>query len=189
VRKTKLWKRVLGVEHLVFEDGLIESVPGGGAVLVLVLRVRPDHGHRNRCSRCGHRAVWRDDGEGCQRWRALDAGLMACCLEAGAPRVACPVHGVVMAALPWARPGSRFTAAFEDQAAWMWAQMPWSRIAVLLRTTWRVAAGDRGAGQTHISQFGIRERRTPPGPEPALIGGFSRAVSPSPTRQGGRRGR
>jgi transposase len=62
---------------------------------------------------------------------------MACYLEADAPRVACPVHGVVAAAVPWARPGSRFTIAFEEQAAWLCAQMPWSKAACLLRTTWR----------------------------------------------------
>jgi transposase len=57
-------------------------------------------------------------------------------LEAGAPRVRCPSHGLIVAAVPWARHGSRFTAAFEDQAAWLCAQMAWRKAAVLLRTTW-----------------------------------------------------
>jgi transposase len=44
-------------------------------------------------------------------------------LEAAAPRVACPRHGVVVvAAVPWARPASRFTRAFEDTRAWMTCQ-------------------------------------------------------------------
>lgn len=135
VRKSKLWKKLLGVEHLVFEDGDIETGPGGREVVVLA--VRPDHGHRNRCSRCGRRCRFRDGGEGRRRWRAPDAGLMACYLEADAPRVACPRHGVIVAAVPWARAGSRFTTVFEDQAAWLCAQMPWAKAAVLLRTTWR----------------------------------------------------
>jgi transposase len=135
VRKSKLWKKLLGVEHLVFEDGDVEPGPRGGEILVL--RVRPDHAHRHRCSRCGRRARRYDSGEGRRRWRALDAGVMACYLEADAPRVACPAHGVAAAAVPWARPGSRFTAAFEEQAAWLCAQMPWAKAAVLLRTTWR----------------------------------------------------
>jgi transposase len=62
---------------------------------------------------------------------------MRCYLEAGAPRVSCPEHGAVVAGVPWARPGSRFTAAFEDQAGWLCARMPVSAAAVLLRTTWR----------------------------------------------------
>jgi transposase len=66
---------------------------------------------------------------------------MTCYLEAGSPRVTCPRHGVVVAAVPWARPGSWFTTAFEDQAAWLCAQMPWAKAAVLLRTTWRSLQG------------------------------------------------
>jgi transposase len=97
----------------VFEDGEIEAGLDGREVLVF--GVRPDHGHRCRCSRCGRRAPRFDSGEGRRRWRALDAGTMRVYLEAEAPRVACPRHGVVVAAVPWARPGSRFTTTFEDR--------------------------------------------------------------------------
>ena len=135
MRSTKLWKKLLDVEHIVFEGWDIETEPGGREVLVFT--VRPDRGHRNRCSRCGRRSPWRDRGEGRRRWRALDAGAMRCYLEADAPRVACPVHGAVVAAVPWARSGSRFTAAFEDQAAWLCAAMNTTKAAELLRTTWR----------------------------------------------------
>jgi transposase len=166
VRKSKLWKKLLGVEHLVLEDGQIGAGPGGGEVVVLA--VRPDHDHRNRCARCGRRCRYYDEGEGRRRWRAPDAGVMACYLEAGAPRVSCPVHGVVVAAVPWARPGSRFTTAFEDQAGWLCANMPVSKAAVLLRTTWRslqgiiervtaelAAGGDRLEG---LRRIGIDEK-------------------------------
>lgn len=136
MRTTKLWKKLLAVEHIVFEGWDIEAEPGGGEVVVFA--ARPDHGHRNRCSRCGRRSRWRDRGEGRRRWRALDAGTMRCYLEADAPRVACRAHGVVVAAVPWARdPRSRFTVAFEDQAAWLCAAMNTTRAAELLRTTWR----------------------------------------------------
>jgi transposase len=136
VRSTKLWKKLLGVEHIVFESWDVEAEPGGGEVLVLA--VRPERGQRNRCSRCGRRSRWRDSGEGRRRWRALDLGTVRCYLEAAAPRVACPAHGVVAAAVPWARdPRSRFTASFEDQAAWLCAAMNVTRAADLLRTTWR----------------------------------------------------
>lgn len=135
MRKSKLWKKLLGVEHLVFEDGDVEAAADGGEVLVF--GVRPDHGHRHRCSRCGRRCRRYDGGEGRRRWRALDAGTMRVYLEAEAPRVACLRHGVVVAAVPWARPGSRFTSAFEDQAAWLCANMTGTKAAQLLRTTWR----------------------------------------------------
>ena len=63
--------------------------------------------------------------------RALDLGVLACFLEADAPRVRCARHGVLTAAVPWARPGARFTIA------WLCAQMPWSKAARLPRATWR----------------------------------------------------
>ncbi len=40
-------------------------------------------------------------------------------LQATTRRVSCPEHGVVVAGVPWARPGSRFTTAFEDTCAWL----------------------------------------------------------------------
>ncbi len=67
-----------------------------------------------------------------------------------APRVVCPVRGVVVAAVPRAGPGSRFTAAFEDQAAWLCAAMSTTKAAELLRATvncrnlprWMLTAGN-----------------------------------------------
>jgi transposase len=44
---------------------------------------------------------------------------------------------VVVAAVPWARPGSRFTTAFEDTAAWLVCHATLSVVAVLLRIAWR----------------------------------------------------
>ena len=43
-----------------------------------------------------------DQGQGRRRWRALDLGTVQAVLEADAPRVRCPAHGVVAAAVPWA---------------------------------------------------------------------------------------
>jgi len=51
--------------------------------------------------------------------------------------VSCPEHGVVVAAVPWARPGSRFTAAFEDTCAWLVCHAALSVVAILLRVAWR----------------------------------------------------
>lgn len=135
VRKSKLWKRLLHVEHVVLEDGDVEEAPDGSEIVVV--RLRPDRGHRLRCPGCGRKCRFYDAGDGRRRWRAVDLGVMRCFLEADAPRVKCPRHAVLTAAVPWARPGSRFTIAFEEYAAWICAQMPWSKAARLLRVTWR----------------------------------------------------
>jgi len=58
-------------------------------------------------------------------------------LEAAAPRVRCRAHGVVVAAVPWARPGSRFTRPFEDQVAWLAAHCSASAVAELMGVAWR----------------------------------------------------
>ena len=62
-------------------------------------------------------------------------------LQATTRRVSCPAHGVVVAAVPWARPGSRFTTAFEDTAAWLVCHATLSVVAVLLRIAWRSVSG------------------------------------------------
>ncbi len=151
MRKTKLWKKLLAVEHAVLEDADAGEAPDGSEIAVV--RLHPDRGHRLRCPGCGRKCRFYDAGEGRRRWRALDLGVMRCFLEADAPRVKCPRHGVLTAAVPWAGPGARFTIAFEEHAAWLCAQMPWSKAARLLRTTWRslqsiaervVAGGEAG---------------------------------------------
>ena len=56
-------------------------------------------------------------GEGRRRWRALDLGTVQAVVEADAPRVRCPEHGVV--AVPWARHGAGHTRLLDDQIAWL----------------------------------------------------------------------
>ena len=58
-----------------------------------------------------------DRGNGIRRWRAPDFGSgMKVYVEAEAPRVCCPEHGVVVQQFPWARRHSKFTRNFEDTA-------------------------------------------------------------------------
>ncbi|HEY6425579.1 MAG TPA: transposase family protein, partial [Pseudonocardiaceae bacterium] len=137
VRVAGVWRAVLGVEHTVIEGVGLEQV---GAEEVLVARVHPVRSRRSRCGRCGRRSPGYDRGEGRRRWRGLDAGTTRVYLEADAPRVACPEHGVVVAAVPWARHGSWFSTAFEDTAAWLASHAALAMLAMLLRITWRSVA-------------------------------------------------
>ena len=66
-----------------------------------------------------------------------DVGTTQVFLQARTRRVSCPEHGVVVAAVPWARPGSRFTVAFEDTTAWLVCHAALSVVAILLRVAWR----------------------------------------------------
>jgi transposase len=58
-------------------------------------------------------------------------------VEADAPRVACKVHEVVVAAVPWARHDAGFTRSFEDTVAWLTVNTSKTAICVLMRIAWR----------------------------------------------------
>lgn len=131
MRRERVWARLLGLERAVLESVEIDDK---GQVAVAV---RPHHRERDRCGLCGRRAPGFDRGEGRRRWRALDLGTSVAYLEADAPRVRCPEHGVVVGAVPWARHGSRFTRAFEQQVAWLAVNASASAVAELMRTSWR----------------------------------------------------
>jgi transposase len=132
VRYAKLWQRLLGVERTVVEDVVFDEDEGA-----LVAHVRPQKGATRRCGRCGRRCAWEDRGEGRRRWRALDLGYIPAYLEADAPRVRCPDHGITVIAFPWARHRARHTSVFEDQCAWLAAHCSRSAVEELLRVAWR----------------------------------------------------
>ncbi len=58
-------------------------------------------------------------------------------LEADAPRVSCREHGVVVAAVPWARHGAGHTYAFDEQVAWLATQASKTTVTALMRIAWR----------------------------------------------------
>jgi transposase len=131
VNNKRLWVRLLGVEGAVIED--VQWQPDEG----MLVRVRAGYKHRQRCPHCGRRCAWEDNGDGPRRWRGLDLALVQVWLVGEAPRVRCRQHGVVVAAVPWARHGARFVRSFEDQVAWLVTQMSRSAVAELMRISWR----------------------------------------------------
>jgi transposase len=131
VRRRSVWKKLFGLQRAVVEDVELER---SGAVVV---SVRPKARERDRCPHCRRRCPGYDWGEGRRRWRALDLGTTFAYLEAEAPRVRCREHGVVVAAVPWARHDSGFTRAFEDQVAWLAVHTNKTAVAELMRIAWR----------------------------------------------------
>lgn len=76
-----------------------------------------------------------------RRWRHLDLAGRRCFLEYSLRRFPCPgCRRVVSEAVPWARPGARFTRAFEQLVAWLAQQSAFSAVTRLLRITWRSVA-------------------------------------------------
>ena len=149
MRSARVWKRLIGVD----DRTVIEDIEFADDDEAGVVHVRPRRPKRRRCGRCQRPAAGYDSGEGRRRWRGLDLGTVRVVLEADAPRVACPEHGVTVAWVPWARHGAGFTREFEEQAAWLACHASKWAITQLLRVAWvtvgriiaRVVA-ERGAG-------------------------------------------
>lgn len=132
-----LFKRLLNVKGMVVEDVSVDDSPLRPAPS-LVVRVRCRKAAL-RCSRCGRKCPKYDDGGGERRWRHQDFGCYGVELMGLAPRVACAEHGVVVAQVPWAEPGSRFTRDFEMECAWLTAVASQKTVSGFLRIEWRTA--------------------------------------------------
>jgi transposase len=155
VRNGRLWRPLLGVERTVVERVALDEETAEPTV---VAHVRPVAGQRSRCGVCRRRCPGYDAGTGRRRWRALDLGTVAVVLEADAPRVSCPEHGVVVAAVPWARHGAGHTHGFDDQVAWLAVHCSKSAVRALMRIAWRTVGAivtrvvaDARAGRDHLA--------------------------------------
>jgi transposase len=166
---------MLGCDNAVVEDvDWRQDGAGddGGPRLTVIAHVRPRKRQAGRCGICGKRRPGYDQGGGRRLWRALDLGPVTAWLEADAPRVSCPEHGVVVAAVPWARHGAAHTRFFDDQVAWLAAACSKTTITALMRISWRtvghiiarvsaeqLAAADPLAGLTRIGIDEISYKR------------------------------
>ena len=174
-----VWDEVLDTEHAVVVRTYIERWPRKDRApeKVLVIVVEPDEETRWRCPECGERG--KPVEYDVVRWRTLDVHGKRAFLESRLPRVICPGHGKITAAVPWARRDDRFSRPFEEFAAWKAAHMPWTRASAELRITWdalanitarvtadAVAGRDRLAG---LRRIGIDEKSWGKGPGKFLV--------------------
>ncbi|WP_112681249.1 ISL3 family transposase [Micromonospora saelicesensis] len=131
MRSARVWAGLLGVEQAVVEGVEFDPVES-----VVVARVRVRKGVSRRCPYCRRRCPRYDVGVR-RRWRALDLGAVRAVVEADAPRVSCPEHGVVVAAVPWARHGAGHTRAFDATVAFLAVHTARSAVSQLMRIGWR----------------------------------------------------
>ncbi|MGH3097160.1 MAG: ISL3 family transposase [Streptosporangiales bacterium] len=162
MRGGMVWARLLGVEKAAVQDVEFDEDRE-----VLIAHVRPYRREQRRCGVCRRRCGRWDAGEGRRWWRALDLGTVQAFVEADAPRVRCADHGVVVAAVPWARHGAGHTYCFDDTVAWLATACSKSAVTKLMRVAWRTvgsivtrvcddidAVTDRFAG---LARIGIDE--------------------------------
>lgn len=86
------------------------------------------------CPKCG-KASPRYDGRR-RQWRHLDTCQLRTILEAEVPRIECGEHGVTQVSVPWAEPGSRFTALFECVVIDWLREASLTAVAVRMELTW-----------------------------------------------------
>ncbi len=142
-------KKLIGVNRCKIENIDIEAE---GGIERLVIKARTYKSDRCRCSICGRKAPKYDNGKGNRRWRAPDIGnSIPVYIEAEAPRVECPEHGVVVSQVPWARHGSGFTKNMEDSAVWLSLYMSKKAVSEYLRVKWETVGSIIGRTVKELS--------------------------------------
>jgi len=127
----ELYRRILGIESP-WQVERVELKLEQGEVHVYLEHV-PEA--KWLCAECSTPSPLYDH-QAERRWRHLDTCQYHTILHASPPRAACQEHGVKVVALPWAEPGSRFTALFEALAiAWLKAASQ-KAVAQQLHLSW-----------------------------------------------------
>lgn len=130
MRGTTVLRRILAIPEV-----RVVGAELGAEGLIVDVRLR--RAARLRCPSCAFttRAVYDRRPE--RRWRHLDFGAWRCWLRMALRRLACPDHGVVTEAVPFAPAHSGYSTAFEDAVAWHAQHADQTTITHLLRISWR----------------------------------------------------
>ena len=93
---------------------------------------------RLHCPKCSYSTRHRENKQHHDSvWRHLDLGRWRLEVHAGLRRLRCPVHGVRVEGVPFARGGARFTRDFEDLVAWLATKTDKTATCRLTRIDWQ----------------------------------------------------
>lgn len=160
MRDTDLYTQILGIKDP-WQVSRVEVEMSKGEVTVHVER---KSGAKVCCPTCGKEAPGYDSRA--RRWRHLDTCQYKTILVADVPRVKCLEHGVVTTAVPWAEPGSGFTAMFEALVIDWLKEAPTSAVSRLMGLSWNAIdrimqrAVERGLSrreERYVSHIGVDE--------------------------------
>ena len=130
MRVTTAFKRLVRLDDV--NVTAVEFLP---AMVVVTVALRR---RRLLCPHCSHKTRYRYDTRPVpSRWRHLDLGTWRLELRASLRRLRCPTHGVVVEAVPFARPGANLSRDLDDLLAWLATRMDRSAVARLCRVSWR----------------------------------------------------
>lgn len=135
VSANTLCKKLLNVKNVVIENADCYSDQDG--VKHVLIHARPNKWHEDDCPIC-HKRCPRYDRRNPQprMWRALDWGGTLVEVSYDTHRIECPVHGVLVADVPWAYPGSGFTKDFDLTVGWLAVYLPRSTVSEYMRIDW-----------------------------------------------------
>ena len=132
MRATTLLNKLLDLPGITVTG--VSFRPGDGAVMVVDVALRS---RRLTCPCCEFTTRARYDTRPVLSWwRHVDFGRFRVEVRAGLRRMACPEHGVIVEAVPFARHHSRFTHDFEDVMAFLTTKTDKTSICRFLRLDW-----------------------------------------------------
>ena len=136
MRLTTFLRRVLRLARTIIEEVDLDKLEGKQQVTI---HVRPRQ-RRMRCGTCSRKAVRVHGLLGkVRRWRHLGMFGQQVHLTCRVFRVYCRKCGVKTMAVPWARAGSMFTRAFENEVAWFLQRTDQTTTARYFGISWLTA--------------------------------------------------
>lgn len=160
MRDKDLYAQILGIKSPWQVSG-VELDLSKGEVTVHVER---ESRAKSCCPSCGKESPGYDSRP--RRWRHLDTCQYKTILAADVPRVECKEHGVVTISVPWAEPGSGFTALFEALMIDWLKEASTLAVSRLMNLSWNAIDGimqravERGLSRREdicVTQLGIDE--------------------------------
>ncbi len=130
MRDKELYAKILGV-RAPWQVEQVDLDEKGAEVRVLILIPR---GSCLSCPQCGESCPGYDTRR--KSWRHLDTCQFRTILDADVPRVKCARHGVLQIEVPWAEPGSGFTALMEALVVDWLKEANILAVARLMGLTW-----------------------------------------------------
>ncbi len=135
MRDKDLYAQILGIKSPWQVTG-VELALSEGAVTV---HVEQEKGAQQCCPTCGKDSPGYDSRT--RKWRHLDTCQYKTILVADVPRVTCEEHGVVTVSVPWAEPGSGFTALFEALVIDWLKEASTAAVSRLMGLSWNAIDG------------------------------------------------
>lgn len=160
MRDKELYAQILGIKSP-WQVSDVELALSEGEVTV---HVEQEPGAKLCCPTCGEPSPGYDSRP--RRWRHLDTCQYKTILVAELPRVKCKEHGVVTVSVPWAEPGSGFTAMFEALVIDWLKEASTSAVSRLMNLSWNAIDGimqravERGLSRRealNMTQIGVDE--------------------------------